>query len=125
MINQQDIPTEIRSKKFEIPREYYRIHDLGLTNIPPWYFLDKKVFRALYTGIQRQYPQRVLLPFARRQDNDDVACFVVESADYPQGHVLVIHDYASSGYEVDHSHPSFWDWFRMAINEMIDFSFQK
>ncbi|MBA3872017.1 MAG: hypothetical protein H0X30_22960 [Anaerolineae bacterium] len=120
MINQQDVPAEIRSKKFEIPRGYYRIHELGLTNIQPWYFLDGQVSGALYKGIQMRYPQRVLLPFARRQDNDDVTCFVVDSGDYTRGQVLIIHDYASPGYEVDDSFPSFWDWFRMAINEMID-----
>ena len=122
MINQQDVPAEIRSKKFEIPREYYRIHDLRLTNIQPWYFLDVQEFGTIYKGIQRRYPQRVLLPFGRRQDDDDVACFVVDSGDYTQGQVLIIHDYASPGYEVDNSFPSFWDWFRMAINDMIDSS---
>ena len=120
MINQQDVPAEIRSKKFEIPREYYRIHDLRLTNIQPWYFLDVQEFGTIYKGIQRRYPQRVLLPFARRQDDDDVACFVVDSGDYARDQVLVIHDYTSSGAEVDNSLPSFWNWFHMAINEMID-----
>lgn len=120
MINQQDVPTEIRSKMFEIPKGYYRIQELGLTNIQPWYFLDGQEFETICKGIQMRYPQRVLLPFARRQDDDDIACFVVESSDYTRGHVLIIHDYASSGTEVDNSFPSFWDWFRMAINEMID-----
>ena len=122
MINQQDVPAEIRSKNFEIPKGYYRIYELGLTNIRPWYFLDGQEFGKIYKGIQRRYPQRVLLPFARRQDNDDVACFVVDSSDYTRGHVLIIHDYASSGTEVHNSFPSFWDWFRMAINDMMDSS---
>ena len=122
MIDQQDLPAEIRSKNFEIPKGYYRICELGLTNIQPWYFLEGQEFRTIYLGIQRRYPQRVLLPFARRQDNDDVACFVVDCRDYKLGQILVIHDYASSGYEVHNSFPSFWDWFRMAIDEMIDSS---
>ena len=35
--------------------------------------------------------------------------------------VIVIHDFASSGWEQRSSFEGVWDWFRSAINDFIDF----
>ena len=34
--------------------------------------------------------------------------------------VFVIHDFASAGYEDEGSFETTWDWFRSAIDEMIE-----
>jgi len=68
-------------------------------------------------GMQVRYPNRILIPFARRGDNDDVACFELNKGE----EVQIIHDFASSGYEQRNTYKSFWDWFRYAIEEMINF----
>ena len=64
-----------------------------------------------------RYPQRILIPFARRGDNDDVACFELNKGE----EVQIIHDFASIGYEQRKTYKTFWDWFRDAIEEMIQF----
>lgn len=46
-------------------------------------------------GLQQRYPHRKLIPFARREDNDDIACFEVGKKD----NVQIIHDFSSEGYE--------------------------
>ena len=56
-------------------------------------------------------------PFAYRQDNDDVAC--IEPGDPAK--VLIVHDFASSGWQERQRFDSFWDWYRSAIEDMIAF----
>lgn len=56
--------------------------------------------------------------FARRQDNDDVACY--DTAD-PQCPVVVIHDFAKPGWEHRATYPTTYAWFRQAIEDFITF----
>ena len=53
--------------------------------------------------MQVRYPKRILIPFARRGDNDDVACFELNKGD----EVQIIHDFASGGYEQRNTYKSF------------------
>jgi len=122
MIEQKDLPEEVIKNEFDLPPEYHRVFELGLTNIEPWYFVEGEEFKILYEGINKRYPNRLILPFARRRDCDDVACLVVQSNENPQNHVLVIHDFASPGWEVDADLNSFWDWFQLAVKEMIEWT---
>jgi hypothetical protein len=68
--------------------------ELGLTNLEPWWIITGDLLRDRHVELLRRYPQRALVPFARRQDNDDVACWDVST-----GKVIVIHDFASPGSE--------------------------
>ncbi len=122
MIEQQFLSDKIVQAGFKLPESYKRVFELGLTTIPPWYFLENGDFQPLYEGLQSRYQEHFLLPFARRQYNDDVACFVIISPRFPKSEVLVIHDFASPGYEVDENFQSFWDWFRRAIDDVIEWS---
>lgn len=69
-------------------------------------------------GVTERYPNRKLIPFARRDDNDDIACFEVEKGEKVQ----IIHDFASEGYEQRNEYNDFWDWLKDAIDEMIEFN---
>ncbi len=122
MLTQQNLPNEVQSLNFQLPEGYYRVFELNLTNLDPWHFIDGEEFEGLYRGLRQRYPGRLLIPFARRRDNDDVACFVVQSTDYPKGHILIVHDFASPGSEVDADLEDFWAWFRLAVNEMIEWT---
>ncbi len=102
---------------FVYPREFERAVQLGLTNLEPWHLLEGDDLRRTFAGLQERFRDRTLIPFASRQDNDDIACW-----DTQQGQsVLVVHDFASPGWEHRGRFESFWDWFRRAIEEMIDF----
>lgn len=57
----------------------------------------------------------LVIPFARRDDNDDIACFEVGKGKSVQ----IIHDFASEGFEQRKEQGCFWDWFRDAIDKMI------
>jgi hypothetical protein len=104
---------------FMYPPQFVRVVELGLTNIEPWWILDGDRLRKRFTGLQRRYPDRSLVPFAIRQDNDDVACWDTHAAS-----LVIVHDFASPGWE-QRSDPDkfgdFYDWFRQAIEDFIDF----
>lgn len=78
--------------------------DFGL-----WQILLSKWLEVRLTGLRQRYPERNLIPFARRMDCDDVACFDVQKqAEKPS--VVIIHDFASSGWEMRSEFEDFEQW---------------
>lgn len=103
---------------FEYPPELLRMIDLDLTDMDPWTVLTGDALRLRKDGLTERFPARLLIPFARREDNDDVACFeMVESRQL----VVRIHDFASPGWERRVEYPSFRAWFHEAVEDMFDF----
>ncbi len=102
---------------FAYPHEFLRVVDLGLVNLEPWWIFDGAPLRDRVVGLRKRFPDRVLVPFARREDNDDVACW--EGA---PPRVVVIHDFASPGFEDRGGFADFNDWLRQAIEDLIAFA---
>lgn len=101
---------------FSYPSEFVRVVELGLTQLEPWWIMTGDLLRDRFSGLAGRYPNRTLVPFARRQDNDDVACWDVRS-----GKLVVIHDFASPGSEARTDFPTFYAWFRQAVDDLIEF----
>jgi len=104
-------------KGFYYPESLLKVLRLNLVDFELWYIMKSNDIQQRIKGMQVRYPNRILIPFARRGDNDDVACFELNKGE----EVQIIHDFASSGYEQRNTYKSFWDWFRYAIEEMINF----
>lgn len=104
---------------FEYPREFIRVAELGLTNLEPWWVLTGERLRSVYTGLRQRYPDQAYIPFASRQDNDDIACW---SGALPE--VIIVHDFASPGWELRGREPlpDFHAWLRMAVEDCIEWS---
>lgn len=100
---------------FDYPAEFIRVVELGLTELEPWQILEGWLLRDRMKGLRRRYRRRRLVPFARRLDNDDVACFDVKAGD-----IIIIHDFASPGWEERQHYPHFYDWLRQAVEDLID-----
>lgn len=75
-----------------------------------WFLLDDVGAIATAGSLGRQHPRRPLLPVARRADRDDIACFELAMNDAPSGRVMVIHDDAMTGVEVEAVFPSVDGW---------------
>lgn len=105
---------------FEYPESFIKIVRLNLVDLEPWYIMDLEQILSRIKGLKERYPQRNLIPFAKRDDSDDIACFEVNKGET----VHVIHDFASSGYEQRKSYNNFWQWFKEAIDEMINFDWR-
>lgn len=81
--------------------------------------LGGEQLKARNHGLRERYPQRHLVPFARRQDNDDLACWEIA----PDGtRVVIVHDFAASGWERRTEFEGFNDWLRQAVEDLINFA---
>jgi hypothetical protein len=104
--------------EFEYPYVFLAAVKLGLVEHPPWHVVRGERLLSLHAGLRERFPSRSLVPFATRTDNDDVACWDLPG---PRGSVVVIHDYASSGWELREHFADFTAWLHQAIDEQIDF----
>ena len=98
---------------FEYPGELIKMVDENLLDIGPWQFLLGDCLKLRNTGLKKRYPKRELVPFARRFDCDDIACFNV-SKNIKPAEVIIIHDFASEGWEEREKYKSFSDWLQAA-----------
>lgn len=112
------LPIEDLPAGFQYPPSFVRVVGLGLTELEPWEILEGSWLRKRMRGLGERFPTRVLVPFAIRQDNDDVACWDPARG---KAKVVVIHDYASPGWEDRAEYSDFYAWLRQAIEDLIDF----
>ena len=112
LLTEQELP-----QGFQYPRQFRRVVDLGLIDLEPWYLLGGKPLRDTKSGLAERYPARNLIPFARRQDNDDIACWQIGKNE----EVFIIHDFAEPGWEQRGQFADFYGWFRRAIEDLIKF----
>jgi hypothetical protein len=101
---------------FEYPSEFVRVVELGVTNLEPWWVIEGDVLRDRLGGLRKRYETRVLVPFARRQDNDHVVC-----CDVDRGLVVTIHDFAAPGWEQREEFSDLYAWLRRAVEDLIAF----
>ncbi|RYZ01377.1 MAG: hypothetical protein EOO73_35730 [Myxococcales bacterium] len=84
-------------------------------------------------GFRREYvlevsggslPERDMLPFAHRQDCDDVAGFVVDNGEVREAVIEIHLTYRGGpeipGYPQAKRFASFWEWLKSAIDDSAD-----
>ena len=113
LLSPEEMPND-----FDYPSSFVRIVELGITNLEPWHILDGELLRRRAAGVAQRYAHRVLVPFAYRQDSDDLACW--EPGKLGEG-VVVIHDFAAADWEGRNGYADFRDWLRQAVEDMIEF----
>jgi hypothetical protein len=108
----------IRVLGFSPSDDYIRFAEFGIKHLEPWKWLDGDRFDFRLSGLRHRYPSRNLLPFAERQDCDDVACWEGFNSD----RVVIIHDYAEAGWESKASFVSWREWLHQALDDCLDFT---
>lgn len=111
LLHQEELPVG-----FKFPGALKRLVDRELTRLEPWWILGAAVARDRMKGLGQRYPGRSLVPFAKREDCDDVACFDPESP----GTVVVLHDFASDAWDRRRVFDDFYAWLRHAVEDMIE-----
>ncbi len=102
---------------FTYPDDFLEKVRDGVIDIGPWQFLHGTWLQVRYAGIKKRFPDRSLIPFARRLDNDDIAC-----RDQNQPTVIcIVHDFCAPGWERREEFPSFHAWLLAAQEEAKDF----
>ncbi len=100
----------------QVPDALLRIVGQNLVDLTPWHVMPRDVALKRLRGLRQRYSKKYV-PFARRQDNDDLACLDPTRP----GEVVIVHDFASEGTESRGQFDTFWHWFRSAIEDMILF----
>ena len=100
----------------KLPDGLLRIVNQNLVDLAPWHVMPRDLAVKRLRGLRQRYSCKYV-PFARRQDNDDLACIDPARPD----EVVIVHDFASEGTELRQRFDSFWTWFRAAVEEMILF----
>jgi len=97
------LPEELIPEWFSgYPIEISRLFQTAQDTHSGWSQLDLKDLIEKYEGLQQRYPDRRLIPLLQRVGSDDVLC-IDESVN---GRIVVIHDYASQGFEEQASYSS-------------------
>jgi hypothetical protein len=60
---------------FQYPSHFQRLFKLGIRSLEPWSLLEGERLRQCSAGLTTRYPVNYYVPFAARQDNDDLACW--------------------------------------------------
>jgi len=114
-MNKFILPLSKRPGWLEYPHSFCRIVEQSLTDITPWHIFDSLKAQVRFQRISERYPSREMFPFAYRQDNDDLACWIRGKGEK----VFIIHDFASVGWEGEGEFEDVWTWFRSAVEESI------
>ena len=85
-------------------------------DLEPWWFIayEEGDVNSWYKILKSLYPTRELIPFAKFSANDDVACFDgSDNTGNPK--ILIIHAFASEGWEHHGTVENFDDWLKIAF----------
>ena len=102
---------------FIFPKSYLALIECGLQDFVNWYIWKPEESEERLLGVSKRYPNRKLIPFARCNSTDDIACFEYGKGDT----VVVIHDFAGVGWENSREYIDVWDWLHSVIDEMKDY----
>ncbi|MEZ4406097.1 MAG: hypothetical protein R3A52_06450 [Polyangiales bacterium] len=88
------------------------------TAMAPWYFLPRgEVFSASERWPRADEP-RDLIVFARRQDNDDLACAAFDGERFVE--VALLHGWTPEGYARLAGYPTLWAWWKAVIDDVAE-----
>jgi len=100
---------------FSYPKFFVEIIKMNFLDYGDWYLMNKNQILIRKEGLNDRYPNRKLIPFARRDDNDDIACFDLDCVEK----VFIIHDFSSEGYESRGEFDNFKSWLICTIGEYL------
>ena len=90
--------------------------------LEPWFYMDAdNVFDVCKKWPSVPNERAVeLIVFARRFDNDDMACFEVSENVIKQ--IVVVHGWTPTGYDVIVELSGFWHWVKLVIDDVASVS---
>ncbi|EAD5565642.1 hypothetical protein AK24_00015 [Listeria monocytogenes] len=108
----------IEEDVFIYPEAYNKLIELNLVDFDVWYLIESGQATIRYHDLKERYPNRKLIPFARRGDNDDIACFEIGK----ENRVQLIHDFTTEGFEQRGEFDDLWKWVESAVKTMVEYN---
>jgi hypothetical protein len=88
------------------------------TQLQPWHYMPtEQCFWA--TERWPDISANSLFVFARRQDNDTLACISFDSNQVVKG-VVLIQGWTTSGFDIIQEFPDFWSWMKQVIQDIAE-----
>lgn len=103
---------------YKYPEGYKKLVELGLVDFDIWYLIESEQATRRYYDLKKRFPKRQLIPFARRDDSDDIACFEIGQ----ENKVHIIHDFTTEGFEQREVYQDIWEWLVFVINKMREYN---
>lgn len=104
-------------QNYNYPTEFVKTIQLDpAIDLEPWWFIayEDGDVNYWYQTLKNLYPKRELIPYAKFNANDDIACF--DGNDHSgEPKIFVIHAYASEGWELHRTYESYSDWLDAAL----------
>ena len=102
----------------KLPLEYRWLKAHNFEGFTPWYIVEPEKSE----GIRKEYQLETgkdIIPFARRQDNDDIAGFDIINRN-PTSKVLIVHltwssKNESNGYPIVKTSENIFDWIKNGV----------
>ena len=116
-MNKEILDTDGYEVAFNYPDALERLVALKLLNFDLWYLVSREQSVEIFKQMKMNCNRMGLIPFARRGDNEDIACFETGNDEK----VVVFKNCEYLGYRPREVFDSVWDWFRDAIEIMIAF----
>jgi hypothetical protein len=123
---------QIPNFDFVLPKGYRWLIDRKLVgfdeNSPlrPWHYLSSRwafdLSKLWPNGpeddLSERWPKEPmrLFAFAKRQDNDDLACF--EVVGNQTNRVVLVHGWTSRGYCILQTYDTFWEWLKAVVDDV-------
>jgi hypothetical protein len=110
----------------EMPIGYEWLIDRGIvgfeafTALQPWHYLP--IDQCFW--VDERWPavsELHLLAFAKRQDDDQLACFIVNTAGKAEK-VLLIQGWTGHGFDVIKEFPNLWAWLTHVVQDIADWA---
>ncbi|EGA5808943.1 hypothetical protein ACRFH6_001074 [Listeria monocytogenes] len=108
----------IEEDVFIYPEAYNKLIELNLVDFDVWYLIESGQATRRYHDLKERYPNRKLIPFARRGDNDDIACFEIGK----ENRVQLIHDFTTEGFEQRGEFDDLWERVESAVKTMVEYN---
>ena len=122
MIDQDSLPASV-ARGFRLPEDFSAYKKNPVPYLPePWWWIPADEVENYKQWLEKNYPYRIVIPFASRAaTSDDLAVFVISSQkpNEPPGTVLMIHYHTKPGWEINPHRIflSFTVWLKATIRE--------
>jgi hypothetical protein len=111
------LPSSFLPKDFSYPTPFIELVTWNSVNLVPWYILKRNDAVGMHGYLHTLYRRPIYIPFARRQDTDDVAAWTIQDP----GKIHIVDIAEQPEWAITPVCKDFEAWMRVVFEDMLDF----